>query len=325
MDRRKLSDLEVSAIGLGCMPMSGWYGERDEAAAHAAIDRALEIGIDFFDTADVYSGGHNEELIRRALRGRYDRVVLATKFGNVVGADGLPEVRGDARYVAEACAKSLKRLGTDVIDLYFVHRIDARIPIEETVGAMSRLVEMGMVRHIGLSEAGPETIRRAHVTHPLTAIQTEYSLWSRDAEVEVLPLCRRLGIGFVAYSPLGRGFLTGTITSPSELKPDDMRRSHPRYSAENMSENMQLVAGLASVAERLDATPAQVALAWLLGRGDDIVPIPGTKKVHWLEQNARASTLTLPATECEFLNVLFTPGAASGDRFPPEGMARVNL
>ena len=325
MDRRKLSDLEVSAIGLGCMPMSGWYGERDEAAAHAAIDRALEIGIDFFDTADVYSGGHNEELIRRALRGRYDRVVLATKFGNVVGADGLPEVRGDARYVAEACAKSLKRLGTDVIDLYFVHRIDARIPIEETVGAMSRLVEMGMVRHIGLSEAGPEAIRRAHVTHPLTAIQTEYSLWSRDAEVEVLPLCRRLGIGFVAYSPLGRGFLTGTITSPSELKPDDMRRSHPRYSAENMSENMQLVAGLASVAERLDATPAQVALAWLLGRGDDIVPIPGTKKVHWLEQNARASTLTLPATECEFLNVLFTPGAASGDRFPPEGMARVNL
>ena len=325
MERRKLADLEVSAIGLGCMPMSGWYGKRDEAGALAAIDRALEIGIDFLDTADVYSSGHNEELIRRALRGRYDSVVLATKFGNVLGADGLPEVRGDARYVAEACVRSLKRLGTEVIDLYFVHRIDARVPIEETVGAMSRLVELGMVRHIGLSEAGPETIRRAHATHPLTAIQTEYSLWSRDAEVEVLPLCRRLGIGFVAYSPLGRGFLTGTISSPSELRPDDMRRSHPRYTAENMSENMQLVAGLETVAERLEATPAQVALAWLLGRGDDVVPIPGTKKVRWLEENACASALKLPETECQFLDSLFAPGAAAGDRFPPEGMARVNL
>lgn len=325
MERRKLSDLEVSAIGLGCMPMSGWYGERDEAGALAAIDRALEIGVDFLDTADVYSSGHNEGLIRRALRGRHDSAVLATKFGNVLGTDGLPEVRGDARYVAEACAGSLKRLGTEVIDLYFVHRIDERVPIEETVGAMSRLVEMGMVRHIGLSEAGPETIKRAHATHPLTAIQTEYSLWSRDAEVEILPLCRRLGIGFVAYSPLGRGFLTGMIKSPSELRSDDMRRSHPRYTAQNMSQNMQLVTGLESVAERLDATPAQVALAWLLDRGEDVVPIPGTKKVRWLEENACASALKLPETECHFLDVLFAPGAAAGDRFPPEGMARVNL
>ena len=325
MERRKLADLEVSAMGLGCMPMSGWYGERDEVGALAAIDRALEVGIDFLDTADVYSGGHNEELVGRALRGRRDSVVLATKFGNVFGADGQPEVRGDALYVAEACAQSLKRLGTDVIDLYFVHRIDVRIPIEETIGAMSRLVDMGMVRHIGLSEAGPETIGRAHATHPLTAIQTEYSLWSRDAEVEILPLCRRLGIGFVAYSPLGRGFLTGTIRSPGELRPDDMRRSHPRYAAKNMSENMQLVAGLETVAGRLEATPAQVALAWLLGRGDDIVPIPGTKKVRWLEENARASTLKLPGKERQFLNKLFAPGTAAGNRFPPEGMARIDL
>ena len=325
MERRKLAALDVSAIGLGCMPMSGWYGERDEAGALAAIDRALELGIDFLDTADVYAGGHNEELVGRALRGRSDRVVLATKFGNVIGPSGVPEVRGDAPYVAEACERSLERLGTDVIDLYFVHRVDPRVPIEETVGAMSRLVEAGKVRHIGLSEAGPETIRRAHATHPITALQTEYSLWSRDAEAEILPVCRQLGIGFVAYSPLGRGFLTGTISAPDALGPDDVRRSHPRYQAENMSANMRLLAGLGAVAKRLDATPAQVALAWLLGRGENVVPIPGTKKVLWLEENAHAATLTLPESDHGFLNVLFAPGAAAGDRFPPEGMARVNL
>ena len=325
MERRRLAALEVSAIGLGCMPMSGWYGERDEAGALAAIDRALEVGIDFLDTADVYADGHNEELVGRALRGRFNRVVLATKFGNVIGPGGAPEVRGDAPYVAEACERSLKRLGTDIIDLYFVHRVDVRTPIEETVGAMSRLVEAGKVRHIGLSEAGAETIRRAHATHPITALQTEYSLWSREAEAEILPVCRQLGIGFVAYSPLGRGFLTGTISTPDALGPDDMRRSHPRYTVDNMSANMRLLAGLDAVAKRLDATPAQVALAWLLGRGEDVVPIPGTKKVRWLEENAHAATLEIPETDREFLNVLFASGAAAGDRFPPEGMARVNL
>ena len=325
MERRRLAALEVSAIGLGCMPMSGWYGERDEAGALAAIDRALEVGIDFLDTADVYADGHNEELVGRALRGRFDRVVLATKFGNVIGPGRAPEVRGDAPYVAEACERSLKRLGTDIIDLYFVHRVDVRTPIEETVGAMSRLVEAGKVRHIGLSEAGAETIRRAHATHPITALQTEYSLWSREAEAEILPVCRQLGIGFVAYSPLGRGFLTGTISTPDALGPDDMRRSHPRYTVDNMSANMRLLAGLDAVAKRLDATPAQVALAWLLGRGEDVVPIPGTKKVRWLEENAHAATLEIPETDREFLNVLFASGAAAGDRFPPEGMARVNL
>ena len=325
MERRRLAALEVSAIGLGCMPMSGWYGERDEAGALAAIDRALEVGIDFLDTADVYAGGHNEELVGRALRGRTDRVVLATKFGNVIGPSGAPEVRGDAAYVTEACECSLGRLGTDVIDLYFVHRVDVQVPIEETVGAMSRLVEAGKVRHIGLSEAGAETIQRAHATHPITALQTEYSLWSRDAEAEILPVCRQLGIGFVAYSPLGRGFLTGTISTPDALGPDDMRHSHPRYAADNMSANMRLLAGLEAVAKRHDATPAQVALSWLLGRGEDVVPIPGTKKVRWLEENALAATLELPETDCEFLDLLFVHGAAAGDRFPPEGMARVNL
>ena len=325
MERRRLAALEVSAIGLGCMPMSGWYGERDEAGALAAIDRALEVGINFLDTADVYAGGHNEELVGRALRGRFDRVVLATKFGNVIGPGDAPEVRGDAPYVAEACERSLKRLGTDVIDLYFVHRVDVRVPIEETVGAMSRLVEAGKVRHIGLSEAGADTIRRAHATYPITALQTEYSLWSRDAEADILPVCRQLGIGFVAYSPLGRGFLTGTISTPDALGPDDMRRSHPRYTVDNMSANMRLLAGLDAVAKRLDATPAQVALAWLLGHGEDVVPIPGTKKVRWLEENAHAATLEIPETDREFLNVLFASGAAAGDRFPPEGMARVNL
>ena len=325
MERRRLATLEVSAIGLGCMPMSGWYGERDEAGALAAIDRALEVGIDFLDTADVYAGGHNEELVGRALRGRADRVVLATKFGNVIGPSGALEVRGDAAYVTGACERSLGRLGTDVIDLYFVHRVDVQVPIEETVGAMSRLVEAGKVRHIGLSEAGAETIRRAHATHPITALQTEYSLWSRDAEAEVLPVCRQLGIGFVAYSPLGRGFLTGTISTPDALGPDDLRRSHPRYTADSMSANMRLIAGLEAVAKRLDATPAQVALAWLLGRGEDVVPIPGTKKVRWLEENAHAATLELPETDREILDALFARGAATGDRLPPEGMARVNL
>ena len=325
MERRKLGTLEVSAIGLGCMPMSGWYGERDEKGALVAIDRALEIGVDLLDTADVYANGHNETLVGRALKGRFDRVVLATKFGNEIRPGSPLRVRGDAPYVAKACERSLKRLGTDVIDLYFVHRIDVRVPIEDTVGAMSRLIEAGKVRHIGLSEAGPETIRRAHAIHPLTAIQTEYSLWSRDAEAEILPICRQLGIGFVAYSPLGRGFLTGAFKTPDALRLDDIRRLHPRFAAKNMSANMHLLDGLSTIAGRHESTIAQVALAWLLGRGKDVVPIPGTKNAHWLEENACAATLKLPETDREFLNQLFAHGAVAGERFPPEDMARVNL
>jgi len=323
MKTRKLGSLEVPAIGLGCMGMSVAYGERDEPGAIETIHRALDLGVSFIDTADAYGRGHNEELVGRALKSRRDDAILATKFGNVTTPEGKKEIRGAPDYVIEACERSLARLGTDVIDLYYVHRIDPDVPIEDTVGAMKRLVEQGKIRHVGLSEAAPETIRRAHAVHPVTALQTEYSLWTRDAEAEVLPTCRELGIGFVAYSPLGRGFLSGTIPSRDSLIETDRRRAHPRYSEENIAKNTPLVEALRPVAEDAGATPAQVAIAWLLSRGDDIVPIPGTKKVRWLEENLAATDLVLPEALLARLEQVFRPGVTAGDRYPPGAMKQL--
>ncbi len=325
MKTRRLGGLEVSAIGLGCMGMSVAYGERDEPGSIDTIHRALDLGVSFIDTADMYGRGHNEELVGRALKGRRDEAILATKFGNIRTADGKSDVRGDPEYVIEACEKSLARLGTDVIDLYYVHRIDTKVPIEDTIGAMKRLVEEGKVRHIGVSEAAPATIRRAHAVHPLAAVQTEYSLWTRDVEDEVLPTCRELGIGFVAYSPLGRGFLSGTIPSRDSLIENDRRRDHPRYSEENIARNLALVDALKSVAQECGGTPAQVAIAWLLTRGEDIVPIPGTKKTKWLEENVAALDLVLSDAQAARLAEVFRPGVTAGDRYPPGGMKRVMI
>ncbi len=323
MKTRKLGTLEVPAIGLGCMGMTVAYGERDEPGSIATIHRALELGVTFLDTADAYGRGHNEELVGKALADRRDAAILATKFGNVTTPEGRKEIRGAPDYVIEACEKSLARLGTDVIDLYYVHRIDTDVPIEDTIGAMTRLLEQGKIRHIGLSEAAPETIRRAQAVHPVTALQTEYSLWTRDVEAEVLPTCRELGIGFVAYSPLGRGFLSGTISSRDSLIEDDRRRAHPRYSEENIASNTPLVEALATVAEEVGATSAQVAIAWLLSRGDDIVPIPGTKKIRWLEDNVAATGLVLPDHVLAQLEEAFRPGITAGDRYPPGGMRAI--
>lgn len=322
METRHLGRLEVPAMGLGCMGMSILYGPKDEAGAADTLHAALDRGVTFLDTADAYGKGHNEELIGRVLGARRDEYTLATKFGNVAGRPS--GARGDAAYVAEACEASLKRLKTDVIDLYYQHRVDPDVPIEETVGAMARLVEAGMVRHLGLSEAGPETIRRAHAVHPIAALQTEYSLWSRDVEDEILPLCRELGIGFVAYAPLGRGYLSGTIGSPDDLIADDRRRAHPRFSAENMSRNAALIATLNAVAGELGASMAQVALAWVLSRGRDVVPIPGTKKVKWLDENIAAADLTLTPGQIGRLEEAFRPGAAAGLRYPEADYAKLN-
>ncbi len=323
MKTRKLGDLEVSEIGLGCMGMSVAYGERDEPGSVETIHRALDIGMTFIDTADMYGQGHNEELVGRALAGRMSEAVLATKFGNIRTPEGKSSVNGKPNYVPEACDRSLKRLGTDVIDLYYLHRVDPEVPIEETVGAMAKLVEAGKVRHIGLSEAGAQTIRRAQAVHPIAALQSEYSLWTRDVEDEILPTCRELGIGFVAYSPLGRGFLSGTIPDRETLGAKDRRRDHPRYSAENMEKNGRLVDALRQIGGAVDATPSQVCIAWLLHRG--VVPIPGTKKVRWLEQNAAASEITLSNAHLASLDAAFPPGVTAGDRYPPGGMKRVGL
>lgn len=323
MKTRKLRSLEVPAIGLGCMGMTVAYGERDEPGSVETIHRALDMGVTFLDTADAYGQGHNEELVGRALKGRREEAILATKFGNTKTPEGKTVVRGEPDYVMEACEKSLARLQTDVIDLYYVHRIAPDVPIEDTVGAMKKLVEQGKIRHIGLSEAAPETIRRAHAVHPVTALQTEYSLWTRDAEAEVLPLCRELGIGFVAYSPLGRGFLSGTIPSRASLVENDRRRAHPRYSDENIAKNTGLVESLREVARDVGASPAQVAIAWLLSRGEDIVPIPGTKKVGWLEENIAATDLVLPEEALARLEAVFAPGVTAGDRYPPGGMKHI--
>jgi aryl-alcohol dehydrogenase-like predicted oxidoreductase len=318
LGRRKLGrhGPEVSAEGLGCMGMSEFYGSADEAEAVAVIHRALDLGVDFVDTADMYGPFTNEKLVGEAIAGRRDDVVLATKFGNVRGENGERlGVRGDAEYVRAACDASLKRLGVERIDLYYQHRVDPEVPIEETVGAMAELVEQGKVAHLGLSEAGPETIRRAHATHPIAALQTEYSLWSRDPEDELLPTVRELGVGFVAYSPLGRGFLTGRFRSIEDLPEDDFRRVNPRFEGENFDRNLELVERVEELAAEKGVSAGQLALAWVLAQGEDIVPIPGTKHVQYLEQNLAAAEIELSADDLRRIDEAAPAGAAVGDRY----------
>jgi aryl-alcohol dehydrogenase-like predicted oxidoreductase len=317
MQKRTLGQgLEVSAMGLGCMGMSEFYGRADEDEAIRTIHRALELGIDFLDTADMYGPFTNEKLVGHAISDRRDAVVVATKFGNVRGENGERlGIDGSPEYVRRACDASLKRLGTDHIDLYYQHRVDQSVPIEETVGAMAELVAQGKVRHLGLSEASPETIRRAHAVHPITALQTEYSLWSRDPEAEILPTTRELGIGFVPYSPLGRGFLTGRFTQPEDFDEGDFRRNHPRFQGENFTLNLDLVDRVREIAEEKGCTPGQLALAWVLHRGEDIVPIPGTKQVRYLEENVAALDVTLTDEDHALLEEVAPVGAAAGDRY----------
>jgi aryl-alcohol dehydrogenase-like predicted oxidoreductase len=327
MQHRKLghSDLAVSALGLGCMGMSEFYGATDDAESVATIHRALDLGVNFLDTADMYGSGANEELVGRAIKGRRASFVLATKFGNVRGPKGeFLGVKGTPEYVKSACEASLKRLGVETIDLYYQHRVDPNVAIEETVGAMAELVEAGKVRYLGLSEAAPATIRRAHATHPISALQTEYSLWSRDPEDEILPTVRELGISFVAYSPLGRGFLSGTFTSIEDLPADDYRRFAPRFAGENFARNLDLVREVERIAESKGCTPSQVALAWLLSRGEDVLPIPGTKRRRYLEENVGALEVALSEAELARIEAIFPPGVAAGARYPAPGMASVN-
>jgi aryl-alcohol dehydrogenase-like predicted oxidoreductase len=317
METRTLGgDLQVSALGLGCMGMSEFYGTAEEEDALATIDRALELGITFFDTADMYGPFTNEQLVGRALAGRRDEVVLATKFGNVRGENGERlGIRGDAAYVRSACEASLERLGVDHIDLYYQHRVDTSTPIEETVGAMKELVEAGKVRHLGLSEASAETIRRAHAVHSITALQSEWSLWTRDPEDEVLPTVRELGIGFVAYSPLGRGFLSGRIRSTDDLAEDDFRKFHPRFQGDNFQRNLDLVAKVDEIAAAKGATPGQLALAWVLAQGHDVVPIPGTIRAAHLEENVGALRVELTQGDLAELEAAFPKGATAGERY----------
>jgi aryl-alcohol dehydrogenase-like predicted oxidoreductase len=325
MERRRLGQLEVSAIGLGCATMTPFYGVPDPESGIATIRRARELGIDFLDTADGYGRGRNEELIAQAVAGHRGDYVIASKFGNLGllgdprGADGRPD------YVREAFEKSLQRLATDVIDLYYIHRIDPTVPIEDTVGAMSDLVRQGKVRHLGICEAAAATIRRAHATHRMSAVQIEYSLWSRDVETEILPLCEELGIGFVAYSPLGRGFLTGTVTSPDSLREGDARRNMPRFQGDNLRHNLALIEELKAHAAAERCTPAQLALAWLLSRRPFVVPIAGTSHTRWLEENAVAASLAISADTQDALDHVFAPGAASGNRYPANALARLMI
>lgn len=327
MIKRKLgnSEMEVSALGLGCMGMSISYGTPNDDESTATIRRALDLGVDFLDTSDAYGAGVNERLLGTAIRGRRDEVVLATKFGNRRNAPDGRTVDGRPEYVRQACEASLERLGVDVIDLYYQHRVDPSVPIEETVGAMAALVLAGKVRYLGLSEAGAETIRRAASVHPIAALQTEYSLWTRDVEEEILPLCRDLGIGFVAYSPLGRGFLTATITRSGDLIEKDRRHDHPRFHEENLSHNRRLLDPLQAIAGECGCTPAQVALAWLLSRGDDVVPIPGTKRRGYLEENVKALDVSLTEAQLERLKAAFSPGVAAGARYPEKQLSGLGI
>ncbi len=327
MQRRQLgrSGLEVSAIGLGCMGMSAMYGESDEREAIATIHRAIEIGVDFLDTSDMYGNGHNEELIGRAIADQRDRVILATKFGNIRHPDGTMDVDGRPEYVAAACEASLRRLRVDCVDLYYQHRVDPNVPIEDTVGAMAVLVKQGKAKYLGLSEAAPATIGRAHAVHPIAALQTEYSLWTREAETQILPTCRELGIGYVAYAPLGRGFLGGKIHDPDSLDASDHRRRMPRYQPENFARNLKLLQTLEELGLVKGCTPAQIALAWVLAQGIDIIPIPGTKRVSYLEENAKAAEISLSTEELGRLNHAFPPGAAAGERYPAAMLKRVGI
>jgi aryl-alcohol dehydrogenase-like predicted oxidoreductase len=319
METRRLGGqgLEVSRQGLGCMGMSEFYGEADDAESTAVIHRALELGVTLLDTADMYGVGANERLVGRAIADRREQVVLATKFGSVRGENGERlGIRGDADYVREACDASLRRLGVDHVDLYYQHRVDFEVPIEETVGAMAELVAAGKVRYLGLSEAAPETIRRAHAVHPISALQTEYSLWTRDVERKILPTVRELGIGFVAYSPLGRGFLSGRWRSPEAIPEGDFRRDNPRFQGGNFERNMAIVERVRELADAKGATPAQLALAWVTHRGEDVVPIPGTKRVRYLEENVAADEIELSPDDLLQLDEAAPAGAAAGERYP---------